>query len=122
VVGHAVERAAEVGRRLESSADLAPSIANLWQFNVARGRLDRADEISNDLYRIAHELHDPEIMLQANDATWPTGWLRGRFADANREIDMAIYDERRHRHHRYVYLGHDPAVCALGIVGNRRNR
>jgi predicted ATPase len=116
-VGHAVERAAEVGRRLESSADLAPSIANLWHFNVARGRLDRADEISSDLYRIARELHDPEIMLQAHHATWPTRWLRGRFAEANREIDagMAIYDEHRHRHHRYVYLGHDPAVCALGI-------
>jgi predicted ATPase len=28
---------------------------------------------------------------------------------------MALYDEHRHRHHRYVYLGHDPAVCALGI-------
>jgi class 3 adenylate cyclase/predicted ATPase len=116
-VGHAVERAAEVARRLESSADLAPSIANLWHFNVARGRFDRADEISSDLYRTAHELHDPEIMLQAHHATWPTKWLRGRFADANSEIDagMALYDEHRHRHHRYVYLGHDPAVCALGI-------
>jgi predicted ATPase len=78
-VGHAVERAAEVARRLESSAGLAPSIANLWHFNVARGRLDRADEISSDLYRMAHELHDPEIMLQAHHASWPTRWLRGRW-------------------------------------------
>jgi len=116
-VGQAVERAAEVARHLESSADLAPSIANLWHFNVARGRLDRADEISSDLYRIAHELHDPEIMLQAHHATWPVRWLRGRFADASREIEagIALYDEHRHQHHRYVYLGHDPAVCALGI-------
>ena len=116
-VGHAVERAAEIARRLESSADLAPSIANLWHFNVSRGRLDRADEISSDLRRIADELHDPEILLQAHHATWPTRWLRGRFVDASREIDagMALYDEHRHRHHRYVYLGHDPAVCALAI-------
>jgi predicted ATPase len=116
-VGHAVERAAEIARRLESSADLAPSIANLWHFNVSRGRLDRADEISSDLRRIADELHDPEITLQAHHATWPTRWLRGHFVDASREIDagMALYDEHRHRHHRYVYLGHDPAVCALAI-------
>ena len=116
-VGYAVERAAEIARRLGSSADLAPSIANLWHFNVARGRLDRADEISSDLRRIADELHDPEITLQAHHATWPTRWLRGRFADASREIDagMSLYDEHRHRHHRYVYLGHDPAVCALAI-------
>jgi hypothetical protein len=116
-VGHAVERAAEIARRLESSADLAPSIANLWHFNVSRGRLDRADEISSDLRRIADELHDPEITLQAHHATWPTRWLRGDFMDASREIDagMSLYDEHRHRHHRYVYLGHDPAVCALAI-------
>jgi predicted ATPase len=116
-VGDAVERAAEIGRRLESSADLAPSIANLWHFNVSRGRLDRADEISSDLRRIADDLHDPEIILQAHHATWPTEWLRGRLADASREIEagMGFYDEHRHRHHRYVYLGHDPAVCALAI-------
>jgi class 3 adenylate cyclase len=121
-VGYAVERAAEIARRLESSADLAPSIANLWHFNVARGRLDRADEISSDLRRIADELHDPEITLQAHHATWPTRWLRGRFADASREIDagMGLYDEHRHRHHRYVYLGHDPAVCALAIGATLR--
>lgn len=116
-VGHAVERAAEIARRLESSAELAPSVANLWHFNVARGRLDHADEISSDLRRIADELHDPEITLQVHHATWPTRWLRGHFLDASREIDagMALYDEHRHRHHRYVYLGHDPAVCALAI-------
>jgi hypothetical protein len=28
---------------------------------------------------------------------------------------MALYDEIRHAKHRYLYLGHDPAVCALSI-------
>ena len=116
-VGEVVERAAEVGRRLESSADLAPSIANLWLFNLARGRLDRADEISADLFRIAGELDDPEIMLQAHHATWPTRWIRGLPTEASEHIDagLALYDEARHAHHRYIYLGHDPAVCALGM-------
>ena len=26
-----------------------------------------------------------------------------------------LYDERRHERHRYLYLGHDPAVCGLAI-------
>ena len=65
-VGDAVERAAAVGRQLESSADLAPSIANLWLYNFSRGRLDQADEISADLFRIASELDDLEIQLQAH--------------------------------------------------------
>src|SRR5260370_6718717 len=26
---------------------------------------------------------------------------------------LALYEEECHAHHRYVYFGHDPAVCAL---------
>jgi hypothetical protein len=38
--------------------------------------------------------------------------------DALEHIDagVAIYDEQRHAHHRFLYLGHDPAVCGLAIA------
>ena len=116
-VGDAVEHAAAVGRRLESSADLAPSVANLWLYNFSQARLDRADEISADLFRIARELDDPEIQLQAHHSAWPTLWHRGSFGQASEHIDAALrlYDEDHHAHHCNVYLGHDPAVCGLGI-------
>ena len=29
---------------------------------------------------------------------------------------LALYDEQRHAHHRFLYLGHDPAVCGLAIA------
>ena len=29
---------------------------------------------------------------------------------------LALYDEERHAHHRFLYLGHDPAVCGLAIA------
>jgi hypothetical protein len=113
----AVERAAAVGRRLESSADLAPSIANLWLYNWAQAQFDRADKISADLFRIAGELDDPEILLQAHHCTWPTFWRRGVFAQAGVHVDVGLklYNEERHAYHCNVYLGHDPAVCGLGI-------
>jgi len=44
-----------IGRRLESSPEIAPAIANLWMFNTARGRMDRAREIAADLFRMARE-------------------------------------------------------------------
>jgi hypothetical protein len=52
--------------------------------------------------------------------TTPLGRLDGCAVASRTQIvkstpGMAIYDEHRHRHHRYVYLGHDPAVYALGI-------
>ena len=114
-VGEAAERAATVGRRLQSAADIAPSIANLWLYQFSRLRVDLADEISADLFRIAGELDDPEILLQAYHSAWPTAWHRGDFVTAIEKIEagLRLYDEKRHAHHRNVYLGHDPAACAL---------
>jgi predicted ATPase len=116
-VGDAVERAAEIGHRLESSADLAPTIANLARLNLGWGRIDRAEEISADLFRIARKLDDPQIMLQAHHISWPARLVRGRLAEASDHTNagLMLYDEERHAHHRYVYFGHDPAVCALAV-------
>ncbi|HTW53574.1 MAG TPA: hypothetical protein VME45_16910, partial [Stellaceae bacterium] len=116
-VGEVVERAAEIGRRLPSSLDIAPAVANLWIFNAGRGRIDRAEEISNDLFRIARELDDPDILLQANHCAWATQFFRGRFREANEHIlaGAAIYDLERHAHHRHLYLGHDPRVCSMNF-------
>jgi class 3 adenylate cyclase/tetratricopeptide (TPR) repeat protein len=118
-VGEVVERALEVGRRLESSEELAPSIANLWLFHYASGRLDAAEKVSDDLFRIARELNSPDVLLQAHHTAWPVRcWGRGAaLAEAVEHIDagLALYDEERHAHHRFLYLGHDPAVCGLAI-------
>jgi class 3 adenylate cyclase/tetratricopeptide (TPR) repeat protein len=117
-VGEVVERASEVGRLLESSQEIAPSIANLWVFHYANGRLDAAEKISEDLFRIARDLDSAEVLLQAHHTAWPVRWARGRLTDAVEHIDagLALYDEKCHAHHRFRYLGHDPAVCGLSIA------
>ena len=117
-VGEVVERASEVGRLLESSQEIAPSIANLWMFHYANGRIDAAEKISEDLFRIARDLDSAEVLLQAHHTAWPVRWSRGRLTDAIEHIDagLALYDEKCHAHHRFRYLGHDPAVCGLSIA------
>ena len=85
-VGEAFERAERVARGLERSSDLAPPLVGSWLFHVARGQFARAEEISGELFRIAGELDDAEVLLQAHHAAWPTRWLRGRFADAEEHI------------------------------------
>ena len=114
--GEAAARAADIARHLPSSAELAPSIANLWMFNQGRGLFDRADEISADLFRIARDLDDPEILLQAHHSSWPNRLNHGMLAEAKKHIDagLSLYDEERHAHHRYTYVGHDPGACAFG--------
>ena len=116
-VGEVVERAAATGRRLESSAELAPAIANLWIFNASRGRLDRAAEISADLFRMARDLGDDEILLQAHHCAWATRFFQGRLKEAAEHVaaGAALYDAGRHAHHRHLYLGHDPHSCSMNF-------
>ena len=116
-VGVAFERAEHLARELESSIDLAPPLAGLWLFHTARGQFSRADEITKELFDVAHTLHDPDVLLQAHHCAWPIRWFRGALTDAKAHTDagMGLYDEVRHARHRFLYLGHDPAVCALSI-------
>ena len=116
-VGAAFERAEELARQLESSVDLAPPLAGLWLFHTARGQFCRADGITNELFNVARTLDDPDVLLQAHHCAWPVRWFRGDFKDATVHIDagMHLYDEVRHAKQRFLYLGHDPAVCALSI-------
>jgi class 3 adenylate cyclase/predicted ATPase len=116
-VGTAYERAGAVARQLESSVDLVPPLAGLWVFHSTRGQFARAEEISAELFRIARELDNSEVLLQAHHTAWPNCFLRGMPAEAGKHIDaaLALYDESRHERHRYLYIGHDPAVCALAF-------
>jgi predicted ATPase len=87
----------------------------LWNFHLHRGEFGRAGEISSELYRIARELNDPEVLLQAHHTAWSTSWPRCLLAEARQQIDagLELYNEERHACHRHVYIGHDPAACAL---------
>ncbi len=57
------------------------------------------------------------MLLQAHHCAWPIRWFRGAFADAEAHADAGIrlYDVVRHARQRFLYLGDDPAVCALSI-------
>ena len=123
-VGAAFERAESLARTLESSVDLAPPLAGLWLFHFARGQLSRAEEITNELFNVARNLDDSDILLQAHHCAWPIQWFRGDFIEAKAHADagLKLYDEVRHARHRFLYLGHDPAACALSIRRRYCNR
>lgn len=117
-VGEVVERAAALGRLMPSSAELAPAVANLWIFNIASGRGDRAKEIAADLFRIARDLGDNEVLLQAHHCAWAGEFFAGNFHTviSHAETGHRLYDVERHAHHRHVYLGHDPGVCGRNFA------
>src|SRR5262249_2463013 len=116
-VGEILERASNVAQQLESSRDLAAPLIGLWLFRFTRGEFERADQICDEMFRIARELNDSEIALQAHHATYPMRWARGLYSQASKHVEdcIALYDEQCHAHHRYHYIGHDPGVCAMTI-------
>jgi predicted ATPase len=117
-VSEVVERAEALGRRLPSSPELAPAVANLWIFNIGSGRGNRAREIAADLFRIARDLQDDDVLLQANHCAWASEFFAGNFdaVISHTDTGRALYDAERHAQHRHVYLGHDPCVCALNFA------
>ncbi len=114
------DRALQLARELDSSADLVAPLVGLWLLHHARGEFGKARESIQELFRVARALNDPDLLLQAHHTAWPTPMFCGDFATAYGHIEqgLALYDERRHRHHAFQYMGHDPAVCAhaLGAI------
>jgi predicted ATPase len=114
------DRALQLAREQDSSDDLVAPLVGLWLRHNALGEFGKARESIQELFRVAHTLNDPNLLLQAHHAAWPTPMFCGDFATAYKHIEqgLALYDERRHRHHAFQYMGHDPAVCAhaLGAI------
>jgi predicted ATPase/class 3 adenylate cyclase len=114
------DRALQLARAMDSSADLVAPLVGLWLFHNTRGEFGKARESIQELFRVAHTLNDPSLLLQAHHAAWPTPMFCGDFATAYKHVEqgLSLYDERQHRHHAFHYMGHDPAVCAnaLGAI------
>jgi predicted ATPase len=57
---------------------------------------------------------DDGLLLQAHHSAWSTFAHSGDPAKAREhaEAGRRLYDPMKHAHHRFVYGGHDPGVCA----------
>jgi predicted ATPase len=111
-------RARELARRLQSSADLVPPLIGIWHFSTSSGRFDQADEVTSELFELAKTCDDPDVWLQAYHAAWPVPNFRGAFTQSYEHIQrgLQIYDPDCHRQHAFLYMGHDPGVCAHSVA------
>jgi predicted ATPase len=79
-----------------------------------RGNLQTAQELGEQLLRLAHDTNDPALELEACVAMGLTDILRGNFsaALAHLEQGIALYDMEQHHEHVFVY-GQDPGLACL---------
>ncbi len=96
----------------------------IWFNATTAGRGRDAADLADELLRIARELDNPDLLLEAYHAKVP---MLLRVADFAGMCESAahvirLYDSKRHRDHAYYFGGHDSRMCAqafasLGLWG-----
>ena len=114
------ERACGIADRLGDSAECFMAMWGDWISKTTSGRVREAAKRSDDLVRLSQRLDHEDFVLQAHHSRWTNFHLIGdaRVSRADTRIGIRMYDIERHRHHRHVYGGHDPGICACGVGAN----
>lgn len=115
------ELAYEQARQLcaSSKESLFPVLWGLWLVRKVRSELPRAQELAQELFSLADQLHDPDLALQAHQALGLTALCRGLPTQSLTHVEQVatVYDPERHRLHAFQF-GQDPGVIckAYGAV------
>lgn len=115
----AYSRARELCSDNSDAAVSFPVLWGLWLHSKVRSELPRAQQMAEELSRLAQQQGDPSLALQAAQALGITALCRGVPATAWHHVEQAsiLYDPKRHRTHAFMF-GQDPGVIckAFGAV------
>ena len=105
-------RALEIARGLDQPLALVAPLAGLWVTYNFTARHDAARKVVDEMFQAAERSSDDGVLVQAHHTAVGAIWVGDFLACRQHAMDLvALYDEERHRQHRFLYLGHDPAVC-----------
>jgi tetratricopeptide (TPR) repeat protein len=107
-------RARDLAERRGDRRQLFMAEFGLWQTANGRGGMVECRKYSDRLQQLTVGDADEELRLQAHHSAWTTGLFSGEPTAAHEHCRQGrrLYDPERHRHHRLLYGGHDPGVCA----------
>jgi class 3 adenylate cyclase/predicted negative regulator of RcsB-dependent stress response len=107
-------RARDLAEQRGDRRQLFMAVFGLWQTANGRGGMVECRKYSDHLQQLTAGDADEELRLQAHHSAWTTGLFSGVPAAAHEHCGLGrrLYDPERHRHHRLLYGGHDPGVCA----------
>lgn len=116
-VEKAYSRARELSQAVESIPELFPALIGLWRFYVVRAKLQEGLELAEQLMRIARDVQDPVLFLEAHEAfAWPLLWL-GEISAAREyaERGIALYDPLQHESLTLLY-GQNPGMACASVA------
>ncbi len=113
----AYQRAQALAERLGDDRALFAAAWGRWM-TTAQGPLRGAGvtDLVKELFRVAEQINDPGLRLQAHHAAWVTTLWLGEPAATHDHVGkgLALYDREQHGRHAVLYGGHDPATCGCG--------
>ena len=107
-------RARELAEQRGDPRQQFMAVYGLWQSTNGAGAMEDAQRLSDRLLELTASPADEGLRLQAHHSAWTTYLFAGEPVAAREhcETGRRLYDPERHRHHRQLYGGHDPGVCA----------
>lgn len=106
-------RARALCEQFGETPQLFPVLWGLAMARNLRGELRVGRELGDRLLVLAERANDPALLLEAHHAGWGNLSILGELTSAwfHLEQGFAIYDQQKHKHHAFLYGGHDPGVC-----------
>jgi class 3 adenylate cyclase len=106
-------RALALVDQLQAEASRFPAQWGLWFVSFTRAQHAAALEAGERLLETVRAGNDPDQLLEAHHALWPTLTAMGRPLQALVHADrgLALYNPDRHAAARFLYGGHDPGAC-----------
>src|SRR5713101_7983950 len=117
-VVRAFARARELCERVGDTPELFPALWGLWYVHWVRGEFRTANELAEQLLRLAQSAHDPALLVYAHLALGETLLFMGELLSVRKHLEMAIslYDRERHRAVIFQYYGLDAGVRCLSLI------
>jgi class 3 adenylate cyclase/predicted ATPase len=106
-------RARALCEQFGETPQLFPVLWGLAMARNLRGELRVGRELGDRLLVLAETANDPALLLEAHHAGWGNLSILGELTSAWFHLDQGfvIYDQQKHKHHAFLYGGHDPGVC-----------
>jgi predicted ATPase len=126
-----VDKIQALGRQLFSSGGASAQLSNmlylLLLFDLFSGRINASQETAQQLLKIAEDLADPALIMEAHRAMGATMVEQGKCVEAIEHFDIASGLYPAHRNHRHILtIAHDcKVICecfaarALWALGDR---
>jgi predicted ATPase/class 3 adenylate cyclase len=110
-------RARELCQEVGETPQLFPVLYGLWLFYLVRAQLQTAQELGEQLLRLAQRTQEVALILEAHRALGTSLFYRGELALARTHLEraLALYDPQEH-HALAFRSGQDPGVVCRGFA------